>query len=382
MKVDFSINRVEEDPVNQRELELVERKGKGHPDSISDGIAEAVSRALSREYIDRFGEVLHHNTDEVQLVAGSSEPEFGGGEVKDPVFMLLAGRATKEFQDEKIPVDRIAMDAARKYIDENFKVLEPSHIELESRIGETSSDLAAVFSDEARKSNDTSFGVGHAPLSPAETAVRKIEEALHQKIDAVGEDVKVMGLRENDELKLTVAAAVIDREVGATEEYQEVKQKVQRVSKEIVAGHTDLAPNIQVNTADEPENDSVYLTVTGTSAEMGDDGSVGRGNRVNGLITPHRSMSLEAASGKNPVTHVGKIYNLLAQEIAREIHDRTGEFAGVKLLSQIGKPVNNPQAVEVETAAEQETVDEVVQQKFDSIEDITGKCIRGELETF
>lgn len=382
MKVDFSIDRVEEDPVDQRKLELVERKGKGHPDSICDGIAEAVSRALSQEYIDRFDEVLHHNTDEVQLVAGSSNPRFGGGEVKEPIFMLLAGRATRVFQDQEVPVDRIAMDAARNYIEQNFQELETSHIELESRIGETSSDLESVFSSGARKSNDTSFGVGHAPLSPAETAVRQIEQELHSRIDAVGEDVKVMGLREGDRLKLTVAAAVISSQVETIEEYQDIKQKIQQVTEEVVENHTELVPGIHVNTADEPQENSVYLTVTGTSAEMGDDGSVGRGNRVNGLITPHRSMSLEAASGKNPETHVGKIYNLLAQDIAREIHDTTGKFAGVKLLSQIGKPVNQPQAVEVETAAGEDVVDEVVQQKFDSIEDITKKCIRGELETF
>jgi S-adenosylmethionine synthetase len=51
---------------------------------------------------------------------------------------------------------------------------------------------------------------------------------------------------------------------------------------------------------------TVYLTVTGTSAEAGDDGEVGRGNRVNDLITPYRPISLEAAAGKNPVTHVGQ----------------------------------------------------------------------------
>ncbi|MFB6213417.1 MAG: methionine adenosyltransferase [Candidatus Nanohaloarchaea archaeon] len=382
MERPVSLHEVEEDPVTRRKHELVERKGLGHPDSISDGVAEAVSRALSEEYRSRFGKVLHHNTDEVQLVAGSSSPEFGGGETIEPVFMLLAGRATREFRGVKVPVDRIAMDAAKRYIEDKFKRLDPGHLELESRIGETSTDLEAVFSSGARKSNDTSFGVGHAPLSPAEEAVRTIENALHQKIDAVGEDVKVMGLRDGDELKLTVAAAVISSHVSSIEEYLEVKQMVEQVSKQIVTSHTDLVTDVQVNTADEPGDGEVYLTVTGTSAEMGDDGSVGRGNRVNGLITPHRSMSLEAASGKNPVTHVGKIYNLLAQEIAYDINDRTGEFAGVKLLSQIGKPVDRPQNVEVETAAEQDTVQEVVDRRFDSIDSIIEKCIRGELSTF
>ena len=43
-------NKINSDPVENRDLELVERKGIGHPDSICDGIAESVSRALSREY--------------------------------------------------------------------------------------------------------------------------------------------------------------------------------------------------------------------------------------------------------------------------------------------------------------------------------------------
>ncbi len=58
---------------------------------------------------------------------------------------------------------------------------------------------------------------------------------------------------------------------------------------------------VHVNTADDIKKKSVFLTVTGTSAEMGDDGSVGRGNRCNGLITPNRPMSMEATSGKNPI---------------------------------------------------------------------------------
>jgi len=65
----------------------------------------------------------------------------------------------------------------------------------------------------------------------------------------------------------------------------------------------------------------LYLTATGTSAEQGDDGQVGRGNRVNGLITPYRPMTLEAAAGKNPVSHVGKTYNIAARQICDKIVD-------------------------------------------------------------
>ncbi|WP_414837329.1 methionine adenosyltransferase [Candidatus Nanosalina sp. VS9-1] len=378
--MNISWTETEDDPVENREVELVERKGLGHPDSICDGLAEKVSRELSREYRKRFGHILHHNTDEVQLVAGESNPGFGEGEIVEPVFILLTGRATKSFDGEEIPVDKIALDAAKEYIDENFKALDSSHIEFESRIGETSTDLASVYEREERMSNDTSFGVGHAPLSPAEKTVRQVEEEV-RGLESCGEDVKVMGLRQGEEITLTVAAAAISSRVSSMDEYREHLESVENTAEKI-AEENGLRPEVHVNTADEIEEEEVYLTVTGTSAEMGDDGSVGRGNRVNGLITPHRSMSMEAASGKNPVTHVGKIYNLLAREIAEEIHSETGHYAQVKLLSQIGGPIKDPQLVEVESSAAQEDFEEIVERKLEEIDSVTEKCVEGDISTF
>lgn len=369
------------DPVEKRDTELVERKGIGHPDSIADGIAESISRELSREYRDRTGEILHHNTDEAQLVAGSSSPEFNGGELVNPVYILLAGRATKKFEDEKIPVDSIAVETARNYIRENFKVLKPEHIEFDSRIGETSTDLKNVYERDIPLSNDTSFGVGHAPLSGTEKTVRRLESELLE-IDEVGEDIKVMGLRNNGKLQLTVAAAIIDSRVSGLSDYKDSMQKIRRKARRLGEKITGLKTEVNVNTADNYEEESVYLTVTGTSAEMGDDGSVGRGNRSNGLITPHRSMSMEAASGKNPVTHVGKIYNLASRKIAEEIHEKTGEFAQVKMLSEIGTEIDQPKNVEVETEAGREEVEETVERNLDNIQQITEDVLEGKLSTF
>ena len=380
----ISIEKVSEDPIESRQIELVERKGIGHPDSISDGIAESVSKALCREYLDRFGKILHHNTDETQLVAGSSHPEFGGGEVIEPIYILLTGRATKEFGGEEIPVDRIALDAAKNYIDENFKVLSSEDIEFESRIGETSTDLKSVFdADGAPKSNDTSFGVGHAPLSETEKIIRNLEPELREGFESVGEDIKVMALRRDQKVKITVAAATISSKLKGVEEYFDLTQEIKQKSREVARKYTDREIEVNVNTADIPENGEVYITVTGTSAEMGDDGSVGRGNRVNGLITPNRPMSMEAASGKNPVTHVGKIYNLLAGKIAREIHEETGSFAEVKILSQIGKPIDKPETVSIETNSDQtETIERIVEQELENIDDITHKVVKDDLNTF
>ncbi|ADT83547.1 methionine adenosyltransferase [Thermococcus barophilus] len=352
-------------PVEMQKVELVERKGIGHPDSIADGIAEAVSRALSREYIKRYGIILHHNTDQVEVVGGRAYPRFGGGEVIKPIYILLSGRAVEFIDREMFPVHEVAIKAAKEYLRKAVRHLNvEEHVVIDSRIGQGSVDLVSVFNKAKENpiplANDTSFGVGYAPLSETEKIVLETEKLLNspefkKKWPAVGEDIKVMGLRKGDEIDLTIAAAIVDSEVANPKEYMEVKQGIYDAVKELVEEHTSRKVNIYVNTADDPEKDIYYITVTGTSAEAGDDGSVGRGNRVNGLITPNRHMSMEAAAGKNPVSHVGKIYNLLAMLIANDIAKQIEgvQEVYVRILSQIGKPIDEPLVASIQIIPKQ-----------------------------
>ena len=76
--------------------------------------------------------------------------------------------------------------------------------------------------------------------------------------------------------------------------------------------------SVSLNTRDNFDTNELYLTVIGSSIESGDEGLVGRGNRINGLISSGRPMSMEGACGKNPVYHVGKLYNLCTLNIALE----------------------------------------------------------------
>ncbi|MFB6187233.1 MAG: methionine adenosyltransferase, partial [Halobacteriaceae archaeon] len=164
------VDEIARPAVADQEVEIVERKGLGHPDSLCDGIAERVSATLAREYLNRTGEVLHFNTDETQLVAGSASPAFGGGEMVEPIYVLLVGRATKEYEGAKIPVESLALRAAREYLADTVPHLNlESDIVLDVKIGEGSGELQTTFSEDGRSipmANDTSFGVGHAPLSP------------------------------------------------------------------------------------------------------------------------------------------------------------------------------------------------------------------------
>jgi S-adenosylmethionine synthetase len=354
----ISVQQVDKDPIQKSKTEIVERKGLGHPETICDNMAEEVSKALCREYRERFGRILHHNTDEVQLVAGEARPEFGEeNKLEEKIYILLAGRATKEFEGEEIPVDDIAIEAAKKFISDNFKILRPEHLEFESRIGETSTDLEDVYNREETLSNDTSFGVGHYPLSSAEKLALGLEEEI-LRIDEAGEDIKILVEREEDIVDVTVAVAGIARKIKDLEAYREFKSKIKEKAKNQCQ---EYFPNgsVHVNIAD--SEDSVYLTETGTSAENGDDGSVGRGNRYNGVITPGRSMSLEAWAGKNPVTHPGKINQIRAHELSKKIHKETGKFAQCKIINKIGRPIQQP-VIHIKSKASKREIKQIVEE--------------------
>jgi len=385
--------------VEDQEVEIVERKGLGHPDSICDGIAEHVSRALANAYIERFGTVLHYNTDETQLVAGSAAPAYGGGEIIEPIYMLITGRATNRYDGRRIPTETIALRAARDYLTENFPHLEfGTDVVVEARLGEGSGDLQEVFGEEGTvpMANDTSFGVGHAPLTETERIVLNAEWRLNGEYKAenpeVGRDIKVMGKREGDRIDVTVAVAMVDRYLGDLDAYDEAVRGVREFVERMAAEYTDREVEVHVNTADDYDEGAVYLTTSGTSAEMGDDGSVGRGNRANGLITPNRSMSMEATSGKNPVNHIGKIYNLLSTEIAEVVVEEVGGIREVRirLLSQIGQPIDRPHVADASLVTAEGVsvgdigaeVEAVIDRELANVTDVTQRVIDGELSTF
>jgi len=377
--------------IEQQKVEIVERKGLGHPDSLCDGIAESISRALSKEYLERYGRILHHNTDQVELVGGAADPVFGGGEMIKPVYFLLSGRATNRIGEERIPVSEIAIKTAREYLDKNHKHIEIDEFaEIDEKIGEGSADLKNVFDEDGiPKSNDTSFGVGFAPFSLVEKTVLETERYINGKLDnkAIGEDVKVMGVRNNDKISLTIAAAIVSEHVQDIKDYMDVIDEVHEKLSSFTSKLAGRDIEININTADDYDKKSVYLTYTGTSAEQGDDGSVGRGNRANGLITPYRPSSMEATSGKNPVNHVGKIYNLLSNKIAADIAKEGAKEVHVRIMSQIGKPINKPVIASVNIIDDHDKDMEkeayrITEWWLDNIKDITDLCVKGKITTF
>jgi methionine adenosyltransferase (EC 2.5.1.6) len=373
------------DKVSSQEAEIVERKGIGHPDTICDSLAEELSVELSKLYIKELGAIMHHNVDKALLVGGKAHSKFGGGEVVSPIEIFLVGRALREIDGKEFPVDELAIDVAHNWLKKHIRNLDSSkHVILQTRIKPGSKDLVELFDRFQKKgevplSNDTSFGVGFAPFSELENIVFYTEKLLNSeeiknKHPEVGEDIKVMGVRIKDNIRITVSAAFVDKYVKNINQYKEQKEAITNLVLENARKYTDKNVNVFVNTADDIENESVYITVTGTSSEQGDDGQVGRGNRANGLITPYRPMSLEAAAGKNPVSHIGKIYNVVANIIAsRVVKEVEGvEEAYCYMVSQIGKPINEPQVCDVKVrkkgnSFDKEAVRKIAQEELEKM---------------
>lgn len=380
-------------------VELVERKGLGHPDTICDALSERLSQGLSRLYLERFGVILHHNVDKALLRGGRARAAFGGGEVLAPIEVFLCGRAFTEVEGVALPVEALVIDGSRAWLREHLHALDVERdVAVRSLLRQGSADLVGLFargpSAPRPFANDTSFGVGFAPRSALERVVLATSarlEALAKTSPEVGEDTKVMGVRRGEAMHLTVACAFVGRHLPNLAAYVERKSVLARELAATASEAAGAPVTVAVNAADDLARGSVYLTVTGTSAECGDDGQVGRGNRVNGLITPGRPMSLEAAAGKNPVSHVGKLYNVLADELAaalvREVPGVTG--ADVRLVSCIGRPIDEPQVVHVELAladgsveAVRPRVEGVVRARLGALGALTERLVRGQRPVF
>ena len=341
--------------VTKQSVEMVERKGTGHPDQICDCVMDAISVALSQAYLKEFGAILHHNIDKGLLAAGRVEKRFGGGEVIEPMELTIGDRATFSAFGREIPVHEIAVAAARGWIGAHLRGVDTDlHLKFRFKLAPGSQELTDIFQrpGEVRGANDTSAAVGYYPLSPTEEAVLALERELNggrfkALFPETGEDVKVMGLRCRDELDLTVAMPLLAGRIGSEREYFARKEAIGAEMQRFMAGREGFRRVcVHFNTLDRQGRGlgGVYLSLLGTSAEDADSGQVGRGNRVNGLIPIGRPIGTEAAAGKNPMSHVGKVYNVLSHRMAREICRTVEGVQGayVLLLSRIGDPLDRP----------------------------------------
>jgi S-adenosylmethionine synthetase len=380
--LDLIVHVLSGPPPGAAPVEVVERKGLGHPDSICDALADAISASLCRHYAERFGTILHHNVDKILLCAGSAAPAFGGGEITAPIEVYLGGRATLEHDGERIPVSDIAVDTCQRWITSHLRIPDVErNVKIIPRFRPGSGELTHLFAGVRRVAlaNDTSCGAGFAPLTDLERVVLAVEHALNsgeakRSHPAIGEDVKVMGVRRESRIDLTIGCAMIGRFLSSMSDYVGIRDAARELALDAARRVTGHEVHAVVNAADDLKRGQVFLTVTGSSAEAGDDGEVGRGNRTSGIITPYRPMTLEAVAGKNPVNHVGKLYNLAAVRIARSVVEHVTGVADASciLVSQIGRPIDDPDVAHVRLVIDPS-------RRIEELEGIVRDLVRAEL---
>lgn len=370
-------------------VEFVERKGTGHPDTICDHLAEELARDLARSSLEQTGRVQHFNVDKAIFAAGSVDIGFGGGEHTKCSKLVLVGKVN--FTDNWKPDLQVLTADTRRRLLTLLPDAAPEAFEVELWLNQASADLADVVNrghrEAAPMSNDTSFAAVSLPFSPLEDVVYRLEHYLNStayRSDVpIGRDIKIMGAREGGEVVVTVAVPVLARSVHDRAGYDAVVERVRIDALALVRDGFGNGTTVRVNQAD--TSDSQYLTLTGTSAEAGDDGQVGRGNRYGGLITPYRPMSLEATAGKNPAAHVGKTYHAFAEDISRRVIDETdASETTIRMLSSIGRPVTEPQVVHVETAGttDEATVEVIVKESLADWDGVRDRLIAGAYELY
>ena len=387
------VEDLKQTPLERQRLEIVERKGVGHPDYICDAVADRISISLSKAYIEKTGTILHHNVDKSLLVAGETEPRFNGGIIKQRILFVLGDRATSKIDGQVLDVGEIAVKAAKNWFKKNLRFVDPEkHVRYQVELKPGAVGLTDIFKRKGKVlgANDTSAAVGYAPMTRTEKIVLETERYLNseqfkQRFPESGEDVKVMAFRDRNDLKLTVAMAFVDRYISSEEDYFEKKERIaDEIIKHVAANENFDSVNVELNTLDVKGRGlgGLYLTVLGTSTESGDSGQVGRGNRVNGLISLNRPFCSEAASGKNPVSHVGKIYNFLTFRIAEHVYKEVEELEEVYiwLLSKIGSPIDHPAIAAAQVIMKRNNSIDKIKHKInevldDELEDIQKFCM-------
>lgn len=392
------------------DFEVIERKGLGHPDTLADHLADVLSQTYAQHTLAKHGVVLHHNFDKVGLLGGRSHVEFGRGTLLEPIRVLVNGRASHQFGTDTIDVwDLLTATATRFLLTRLPKIGSAANLQFHNNLSTAASPghvggqalstaaaratwfspagLADVRETERKTSNDTSVGCAHWPPSGTEILVLQLEEELTStefRSDRpwLGTDIKVMACRQDRRLDLTLCIPQIADHVTNAGEYRSNLSDIRKHVIERARQHLDpVALAVSLNTKDDFERPELYLTATGSSIESGDEGLVGRGNRPNRLIAMTKPYSMEGSCGKNPVYHVGKLYPLLAQRIARGVFESAGCRAEVWVISQEGRRLDDPWLVTVRTQrpVNDSLVKAVVDEHLAQLERLTADLVAGNL---
>jgi S-adenosylmethionine synthetase len=341
-------------------VEVVERKGAGHPDTLADGIAELASIRYSQYCLEAAGAVLHHNLDKVAVLGGRAAFTDAGGAYDRPLRVVFGGRASAGFAGRPLPVRDILEQAAADHLRACLPGFDRVRLEVRHETTDSSKfphwfaprSLADLPERPTAFSNDTAYLVGSAPRTATETAVL-LAEAWFRRLPWAGSDIKALAVRRGTALTVTVCVPAVAGHLATAAEFRDALGEAARELAAEVAARWAGTAEVTVNTRDSGTGplSGQYFTLSGSAVDYGEDGLTGRGNARTGVISGAHLAGNEAAFGKNPAYHVGKVGGWLADTAAAAVAARFGP-SRVALLWRNGAPYGQPASVEVTTSAQ------------------------------
>lgn len=386
---------------NRIEFEVVERKFRGHPDSLADMVAQSFMQKYIHHSWDIFPELSHtyfpnFSADKVTLSGASTEYKDGKYGVIKPVDALLIGKMTEQIGDERIDIDTLFKDAIEDIfskclghddyrphirrktysvslavVDHNRGFYQPNSV----------NDLLDILKAETHV-NDTVYVVAFTPYSATEKLAIYLDnitasEDFKQKFPEIGSDIKAMIRRRLTDFDITLCLPVLPEKVQDIALYESIIQNVKLYLHNIAGiflkntqGFEKATVELKVNTKD--THNKKYFAVWGTALSKGDIGAVGRGNRQQGFISGLRPSTNEAISGKNPNHFAGIICYLIAENISHTIYSRLGLKNTVYIVANNGDSLTEPNSIDIIlediNSTNEQLIKELVEESFTSIE--------------
>lgn len=375
-------------PINNQPFEIVERKGIGHPDTLADGVAEAVSIKYSHYCFKEFGAILHHHFDKTVIMGGQAKIDFGIGKMEKPIRLIINGRVSSVFNNKKIDYQEIQEKAAKEYLKETLphldvdsyvdvKFFSTSYSKFPFWYKPRSLDDLPEFKNPFV--NDSSAIVSFWPLSSVEKLVLEMEkyfydENMKPKFNYIGHDIKILAIRSFREINLTICIPFISSYTPTKTFYLErlhfLQSEFEKIAQEVLGDKFKL--NITLNTQDfsllgkSKERTGSYLSAIGSALDYGEEGVVGRGNRARGVRSCLRLNSTDAIHGKNPSFHVGKIYTYFADQISKAIADGMKCECTAILTTQNKRPINSPQKIIINISEhrDEKEIQKIIEREF------------------
>lgn len=385
---------------NRATFEVVERKFRGHPDSMADMVAQSFMQKYIYDAWKRIPELEdtyfpNFSSDKVVLSGSSSKYFDGIYEIIKPVDALLIGKITHSIGKIEIDVDAIFKDSVESVL---TRCLGHDAYKAHVRYKTYSVSLAGVDHDkgfyypssvgnllhilkEETYANDTVYVVAYSPLSVTEKLVIYLDnltasDEFRKKFVEIGADIKVMVRRRLSSFDITMCLPVFPEKVCDTTVYDSILKNATEYLHEKIGiffksfAHNFQKPSVTLMTNTKDTMDKKYYALWGTSLSKGDVGAVGRGNRQQGFISGIRPSTNEAMSGKNPNHFAGIVYQLVAESISQTVFDRTGLKNAVYITANNGDLLSQPNSIDI-----------VLERHDGSQEDIIRDIIKDVLES-